>query len=176
MLDLWGHASIRVPKSERILVTPRFGKSCLPRTIRAEHMLVTDMSGRLVEGRGELPRQFAADVALYQGSKDSGACIFASPQTAMAAAIARYRLQPLTHMEAEIAYGMGGAAGMARIYRHLPRAEAMKLVLTGDAIDAQEAYRINLVNEVVDDEGANKLLRRPYRAPWEHPAPAAPAK
>lgn len=51
----------------------------------------------------------------------------------------------------EIAYGMGGAAGMARIYRHLPRAEAMKLVMTGDPIDAAEAYRIHLVNEVVED-------------------------
>lgn len=51
----------------------------------------------------------------------------------------------------EIAYGMGGAAGMARIYRHLPRVEAMKLCLTGDPIDANEALRINLVNEVVED-------------------------
>ena len=25
-------------------------------------------------------------------------------------------------------------------------------------------------HEVVDDEGANKLLRRPYRDPWQHPA------
>ncbi len=106
MLDLWGHASIRVPKSERILVTPRFDRNCLPRTIKAEHMLVTDMSGRIVEGRGALPRQFAIDVALYQASTEAGACIFASPQTAMAAAIAHYKLEPLTHMEAEVAYGM----------------------------------------------------------------------
>lgn len=69
----------------------------------------------------------------------------------------------------EIAYGMGGAAGMARIYRHLPRAEAMKLVLTGDAIDADEAYRIHLVNEVVDDaqvlECAKALAARITRHP-----------
>lgn len=106
MLDLWGHASIRVPKSECILVTPRFGKSCLPRTISADDMIVTDMSGRIVEGRGDLPRQFEADVELYRASGEAGACIFASPQTAMASAISRYKLRPLTHMEAEVAYGM----------------------------------------------------------------------
>jgi L-fuculose-phosphate aldolase len=106
LIDLWGHASIRVPRSEVILVTPRFGKACLPRSLRAEDMLVTDLSGEIVEGNGALPRQFGVDVALYQSSKETGACIFASPQTAMAAAIARYRLQPLTHMEAEVAYGM----------------------------------------------------------------------
>lgn len=72
----------------------------------------------------------------------------------------------------EIAYGMGGAAGMARIYRHLPRATAMKLVMTGDAIDATEAHRINLVNEVVDDEDvmsharalAARIARHPLMA------------
>lgn len=69
----------------------------------------------------------------------------------------------------EIAYGMGGAAGMARMYRHLPRAEVMKLVLTGDPIDAQEALRIHLVNEVVEDsevlERAKALALRVARHP-----------
>ncbi|MEZ0213723.1 MAG: enoyl-CoA hydratase/isomerase family protein [Xanthobacteraceae bacterium] len=49
----------------------------------------------------------------------------------------------------EIAYGIGGAGGLSRIYRHLPRAVALKMLLTGDPIDAQEALRLNLVNEVV---------------------------
>lgn len=52
----------------------------------------------------------------------------------------------------EIAYGMGGGGGMARIYRHLPRAAAMRMILTGDPIDAAEAYRIHLVNEVVEED------------------------
>ena len=106
LIDLWGHASIRVPRSELILVTPRFGKKCLPRTICAKHMIVTDLDGTIIYGDGELPLQFAANVALYHQSKETGACIFASPNIAMAAGIARYKLQPLTHMESEVAFGM----------------------------------------------------------------------
>ena len=53
-------------------------------------MLVTDMAGNLVDGDGELPLQFETDVALYRNSAETGACMFASPAIAMAAAIARY--------------------------------------------------------------------------------------
>lgn len=51
----------------------------------------------------------------------------------------------------EIAYDMAGASGFARLYKHLPRTVAMKLVLTGDPMDAAEAARTFLVNEVVPD-------------------------
>jgi ribulose-5-phosphate 4-epimerase/fuculose-1-phosphate aldolase len=106
LMDLWGHASLRIPRSDAILVTPRFGKNCLPRNIRGGDLIVVDLDGTVIEGSGQLPLQFAADLALYRKNREIGACIFASPTIAMAAGIARYKLQPLTHMESEIAYGL----------------------------------------------------------------------
>lgn len=104
MIDLWGHLSLRIPKSDLILATPRFTRACLPRSITGEQLLVCDPDGRVVEGNGALPLQFEVDLALYRAHPDAGACIFASPQTAMAAGIARCALQPLTHHESEVAY------------------------------------------------------------------------
>jgi len=104
MIDLWGHASLRIPKSDLVLVTPRFSRYCLPRYIKGEQMLVCDLQGNVVEGRGELPVQFAVDIALYRRHTRLGACIFASPETATAAGISRFKLKPLTHMESDIAY------------------------------------------------------------------------
>lgn len=135
LIDLWGHASIRVPKSDLILVTPRFSKVCLPRSIRADDMIVTDMSGTVVDGKGALPRQFAVDVALYRESKEAGACIFASPPTAMAAAIAGYRPQPLTHMEAEVAYGMSSWKSEKLADSRSPAQELATAIAASSAVD-----------------------------------------
>lgn len=69
----------------------------------------------------------------------------------------------------EIAYGMGGGGGMTRLYRHIPRVHAMKLILTGDPVDANEALAMNLVNEVVDKDSvlarATALAQRIARHP-----------
>lgn len=54
----------------------------------------------------------------------------------------------------EIAYGMGGAGGYMRLTRSIPYTAAMSLLLTGDTIDANEARRIHLVNEVVPAQDA----------------------
>lgn len=106
MLDLWGHLSLRVPRSEVILVTPRFTRDCLPRGITASDILVCSPDGHLLEGKGALPLQFGVDLALYRTHKNRGGCIFSGPPTALAAGIARYALKPLTHMESVIAYGL----------------------------------------------------------------------
>lgn len=97
MIDLWGHLSARIPNSDLIAVTPRFSKRILPRTITANDVLVCDASGRITEGRGDLPLDFR-DLDLYRRSERK-ACIFGAPRFAMAAQIAGFTLRPLTHME-----------------------------------------------------------------------------
>jgi ribulose-5-phosphate 4-epimerase/fuculose-1-phosphate aldolase len=106
MIDLWGHLSLRIPTSARVLTTPRFSKHCLPRAITGRDLLVCDAAGVLVEGNGDLPVQFEADLAIYRENPQREACIFASPRIAMAAAIAGYDLKPLTHMESATGYGV----------------------------------------------------------------------
>lgn len=49
----------------------------------------------------------------------------------------------------EIAYGMGGAGGTTRLGRYIPQTLAMEMLLTGDALDAEQALRAYLVNAVV---------------------------
>lgn len=44
---------------------------------------------------------------------------------------------------------MPGAGGTQRLPRFVPRAMAAQILLTGEAITAQEAYRIGLINKVV---------------------------
>jgi enoyl-CoA hydratase/carnithine racemase len=64
----------------------------------------------------------------------------------------------------EIAYGMGGAGGLLRLSRLIPRVAAMQMLLTGEPIDAAEAHRIHLINEVVPadrlDDHAMEIARR----------------
>ena len=50
----------------------------------------------------------------------------------------------------EIAYGMPGAGGVTRLGRQIPQTAALWLALTGEAIDAEEARRCFLVNEIVE--------------------------
>lgn len=113
MIDLWGHLSLRIPGSDLVLVTPRFSKRCLPRGITGRDLLVCNGSGALVEGSGNPPLQFQADLAIYRQSPLRQACVFASPRVAMAAAIAGYALKPLTHMESATGYGVETLEGAA---------------------------------------------------------------
>jgi E-phenylitaconyl-CoA hydratase len=52
--------------------------------------------------------------------------------------------------QSEVKVGsMVGAGGSVRLLRAIPHAVAMKMLLTGERIDAQEAYRVGLVSELV---------------------------
>jgi enoyl-CoA hydratase/carnithine racemase len=72
----------------------------------------------------------------------------------------------------EIRYGMGGGGASTLIHRHIPRAVALQMLLTGEPIDAAEALRIHLVNRVVPDTDvfetaaalANQIASHPQSA------------
>jgi len=57
-----------------------------------------------------------------------------------------------------------GGGGLARLPRLVPLGSAMEILLTGDLISAQEAYRIGMVNQVVPAAelmaAANKMAER----------------
>jgi E-phenylitaconyl-CoA hydratase len=66
--------------------------------------------------------------------------------------------------QSEVKVGsMVGAGGSIRLLRAVPHAAAMKMLLTGTRIDAQEAHRIGLVSDLVEPAElmplANKLAR-----------------
>jgi E-phenylitaconyl-CoA hydratase len=51
----------------------------------------------------------------------------------------------------EVRWGLiPGAGGTQRLPRSIPLAMALQLILSGDPIDAHEAYRLGLVNKVVE--------------------------
>ena len=56
---------------------------------------------------------------------------------------------------AEIKLGAGGAGAVADVARRLPFTTAMWLSLTGENIDAEEAHRIGLVNEIVPEDAVH---------------------
>ncbi len=72
----------------------------------------------------------------------------------------------------EIAYGMGGAGGTSRLSLQIPHTVAMWMLLTGDAMEADEALSCHLVNKVVSPEAlmdeahgvAERISRHPPHA------------
>jgi enoyl-CoA hydratase/carnithine racemase len=60
--------------------------------------------------------------------------------------------------EINIGYMTGGGASQ-RLPRFIPRAKAAEILLMGDMVDAQEAYRVGLINKVVPAADLMKTAR-----------------
>lgn len=79
----------------------------------------------------------------------NGACLGGGLEIALACDI-RIAAENATFGVPEVRLGLiPGWGGTQRLPRFIPRAKAAEMLLTGRPIDAQEAYRIGLVNKVV---------------------------
>ena len=83
-------------------------------------------------------------VAAVNGFALGGGC-----ETAMACTI-RLAVESARFGQPEVALGLvPGGGGTQRLPRLVGKGRALQLILSGDMISAQEAYRIGLVNEIV---------------------------
>jgi enoyl-CoA hydratase len=91
-------------------------------------------------------------VAAVNGFALGGGC-----ETAMACTL-RLAVEAAKFGQPEVALGLiPGGGGTQRLPRLVGKGRALQLILSGDMISAQEAYRIGLVNEIVP---AADLIRR----------------
>src|SRR5215467_15421759 len=56
LLDYSGHVSARVPGSDRVLILPRDASRA---SVTAEEILVVDLDGKLLDGKGPAPTETA---------------------------------------------------------------------------------------------------------------------
>jgi enoyl-CoA hydratase/carnithine racemase len=91
-------------------------------------------------------------VAAVNGFALGGGC-----ETAMACTI-RIAVDTAKFGQPEVALGLlPGGGGTQRLPRLVGKGRALQLILSGEMIDAREAYRIGLVNEIVP--AANLIAR-----------------
>src|SRR5438093_9430111 len=107
---------------------------------RAYFKYIMEMCSTVMQQIVNLPQPVAAAV---QGVATAAGCeLVATCDLAVASATAKFAT-PGVHI------GLFCSTPMVALSRNVPRKQAMEMLLTGDMISAEDAYRIGLVNRVV---------------------------
>jgi len=87
-----GNVSVR--SGDRIYITPRYSGSRRRWQLKREEFLVLDSEGHVLEGIGEISREFRVHLAIYRAFPEAGAVIHAHPYHAMVFASAMRPIPP----------------------------------------------------------------------------------
>lgn len=101
--DYLGHASARVPGTDRVVIKPKFS----PRvrglsTLGAASMIVVDLDGRQLEGEDAPPAEVFIHTSIYRARPDVAAVVHTHQMLAIAFGVARQPILPILHAESEL--------------------------------------------------------------------------
>lgn len=104
LVDLMGQVSARVKGADYMVISPRPALGVpTPNIIGGDDMLVVDLEGRVVEGRGQPPAGVWMHSEIYRRRPDVGGIVHTHQKVATAFGIADREIRPLITQGAEIA-------------------------------------------------------------------------
>lgn len=101
LADYLGHASARVPDSDRVVIKPKHSP-----TVRGMHrlggpdMVVVDLDGRLVEGEDPPPAEVFIHTEIYRARPDVGAVVHTHQPSATLMGVIEAPILPILHIPA----------------------------------------------------------------------------
>jgi ribulose-5-phosphate 4-epimerase/fuculose-1-phosphate aldolase len=104
MIGLFGHVTVYQPESKRVFISP--GMAGDKATTRAADLLALDLTGRVLEGKGNLPIEWPIHTALHAARADALAVAHLHAPYATLFAIARREFRPVTLQAALFADGV----------------------------------------------------------------------
>jgi L-fuculose-phosphate aldolase len=160
-----GNVSVRLGP-DRVLVTPSGAHKGL---IKSEHLIVTDMQGRTLAGRGTPTSEMALHLAVYEVRPDVQAVIHAHPPVATAFSIAGVALDQCVIPEVVLTLGAiptteyatpSTPEGAAVIRRHITKCDALILARHGTVTVGENVLRAYYKLEKVEHSATVTLVAR----------------
>jgi L-ribulose-5-phosphate 4-epimerase len=104
MIGVFGHVSVFDPETKRVFITPGMGSD--KASLRAEHMVVTDLDGKPLEGKEGPPVEWPIHTTLHAARSDALAIAHLHTPYATVFAIANREFRPVTLQAAIFADGV----------------------------------------------------------------------
>src|ERR1044071_4184357 len=104
MIGVFGHVSVFDPQTKRVFITPGMGSD--KASLRAEHMVVTDLDGKPLEGKEGPPVEWPIHTTLHATRSDALAIAHLHTPHATVFAIAKREFRPVTLQAAIFAEGV----------------------------------------------------------------------
>jgi ribulose-5-phosphate 4-epimerase/fuculose-1-phosphate aldolase len=101
LVDYLGHASARVPGTDRVVVKPKHSPSVRSMAgLGPDQMIVVDLDGRLVEGQDRPPAEVFIHTEIYRARPDVGAIVHTHQRSATLVGVLGLPIEPVLHVPA----------------------------------------------------------------------------
>ncbi len=103
LVDYMGHASARVPGTDRVVIKPRHSERIKGMNrLTAEQMVVVDLDGNLLEGGDPPPSERFIHTGIYKARPDVGGVVHTHQTLATLFGVVGREILPILHVEAPL--------------------------------------------------------------------------